>query len=83
MEILHFKDLGDTESVITNAVVLVFGVSNLNSNVPPRGYLPSYKVVLQCILGNLQYFVIAEGQMHTHTDRQPQYNSFATVSRLN
>ena len=25
MEILHFKDLGDTESVITTAVVLVLG----------------------------------------------------------
>ena len=25
MEILHFKDLGDTESVVTNAVVLVLG----------------------------------------------------------
>ena len=27
MEILHLKDLGDTESVVTNAVVLVLGVS--------------------------------------------------------
>ena len=25
MEILHFEDLGDTESVVTNAVVLVLG----------------------------------------------------------
>ena len=25
MEILHFKGLGDTESVVTNAVVLVLG----------------------------------------------------------
>ena len=25
MEILHFKNLGDTESVFTNAVVLVLG----------------------------------------------------------
>ena len=25
MEILHFKDLGDTENVVTNAVVLVLG----------------------------------------------------------
>ena len=25
MEILHLKDLGDTESIITNAVILVLG----------------------------------------------------------
>ena len=35
MEILHLKDLGDTESIVTNAVVLVLGVSNFNGNVPP------------------------------------------------
>ena len=34
MELLHFEDLGDTESVVTNAVVLVLGVSNFNGNVP-------------------------------------------------
>ena len=34
MEILHFKDLVDTASVVTNAVVLVLGVSNFNTNVP-------------------------------------------------
>ena len=51
MEILRFKELGVKESVVTNAVVLVFGVSNVNGNVPQGGggYLPSYKVVLQCI----------------------------------
>ena len=37
MEILRFKELGDKESVVTNAVVLVFGVSNVNGNVPPGG----------------------------------------------
>ena len=36
MERLHFKDLGDTESVVTNAVVLVFGeCQNFNGNVTP------------------------------------------------
>ena len=34
MELSHFKDMGDTESVVTNAVVLVLGVSNFNGNVP-------------------------------------------------
>ena len=35
MEILHFEDLGDTESVATNAVVLVLG--DFNDNVPQGG----------------------------------------------
>ena len=61
MEILHLKDLGDPKSIITNAVVLMLGVSNFNSNVPQG--------------------VIADG--HTHTHRQPQYNSFAAASQLN
>ena len=49
MEILHLKDLVDTESVVTNAVVLVLRESNFNGNVPPGGIYPRiYKVVLQC-----------------------------------
>ena len=32
MEILHLKDLGDTTSVVMNAVVLVLG--DFNTNVP-------------------------------------------------
>ena len=48
MEILHLKDLGDTASVITNAVVLVLGVLGVSFQYQHTsgGYLPSYKVVL-------------------------------------
>ena len=49
MEILHFVDLGDTVSVVTNAVVLVLGECQISMATYLRGYLPSYKVVLQCI----------------------------------
>ena len=50
MEILHLKYLWDTESVVTNAVVLVFGVSNFNSNVPQGGIYPH--IMLYCnVLG--------------------------------
>ena len=48
------------------------------------GYLPSYKVVLQCI-GNLQCYAIlisSRTDIHTQTNIHPQYNSFATASRL-
>ena len=48
MDILHFEDLGDTESVVTNAVVLVLGDGKISMATCLRGYLPPYKVVLQC-----------------------------------
>ena len=44
-----FEYLGDTESVVTNAVVLVLGERQISIATYLRGYLPSYKVVLQCI----------------------------------
>ena len=44
MEILRFKDLGDTVSVVTNAVVLVLGVSNFNTNIPPGDIYPPIKL---------------------------------------
>ena len=44
MEILHLEDLGDTERVITNAVVLVLGVSNFDGNVPQGGIYPHIKL---------------------------------------
>ena len=40
--LLHFKDLGDTESVITNAVVLVLGECQMSIATYLRVYLPSY-----------------------------------------
>ena len=46
MEILHLKDMGDTESVVTNAVVLVLGGYQMSMATYLRGY---HKVVLQCI----------------------------------
>ena len=47
MEILHLKDLGDTESVVTNAVVLVvLGGYQISMATYLRVY---HKVVLQCI----------------------------------
>ena len=52
ISIFFYIGRGDTPrggtTVVTNAVVLVLGVSNLNTNIP-GGYLPSDKVVLQCI----------------------------------
>ena len=45
MEILHFEDLGDTESVVMNEVVLVLGDCQVYMATCLRGYLPSYKVV--------------------------------------
>ena len=51
MEILNFKDWGDTESVITNAVVLVLGECQISIAVYLSGSTLMYKVVLQCILG--------------------------------
>ena len=45
MEILHFENLGETESVVTNAVVLMLGVSNFNGNVPHGGI---YRIQLYC-----------------------------------
>ena len=102
MDVLHFKDLRDTESVVTNSVVLVLGECQISIATYIRGwgggvYLPSYKVVLQCI-GNWQCSATLKSSRtharthryrqtdrhtHTHTYRQPQYNSFATASRLN
>ena len=53
MEILHFKDLGDTESVVTDAVVLVLGERQISIATylggEGGGYIASYIVVLQCI----------------------------------
>ena len=49
MEILHLKDLGDTESVVTNAVVLDLGECQISMATSSGGYLHSYKVGLQLI----------------------------------
>ena len=46
MDILHFEDLGDTESAVTNAVVPVLGECQMSMATYLRGYLPSYKVAL-------------------------------------
>ena len=54
MEILHFKDLGDTASVVTNAVVLVLGECQIS--IPTN------------LWEICHYEVIADG--HTQTDRQ-------------
>ena len=45
MEILHLKDLGNTENV-----VLVLGECHTSIATYLMGYLLSYKVVLQCIV---------------------------------
>ena len=49
MVISHFKDLGATEGVVTNAVVLGLGECQISLATYLRAYLPSYIVVLQCI----------------------------------
>ena len=55
MKILHFEDLADTESVVTNSGVLVLWECQVSIATYLRGYLPSYKVVLQCN-GNWQCY---------------------------
>ena len=44
MQILHFKDLGDTANVVTNAVVLVLGECQMPIPTYLWGYLPSNKL---------------------------------------
>ena len=67
MEILHFEDLGDTESVVRNAVVLVRGECPLSMATYLRGIADGH----------------TDTHTHTHTYTEPQYNSFANASRLN
>ena len=80
----YFKDLGDTESVVTNAFVLVLGECQTeNGNVPKRWGVIT--LIYSCVamyweLTMLCHFkIIADRQ----TDTQPHYNSFATASRFN
>ena len=47
MKILHLKNIGNTKNIVTNAVVIILKKSQIS--VVPQRYLPSYKVVLQCI----------------------------------
>ena len=45
MEILHFKDLWDTESVVMNAIVLMLGECQISmANVPQGGIYPHVKL---------------------------------------
>ena len=77
MEILHFKDLGATESVVTNTVVLVLGEWQISMAMYLRGYLPSYKIALHCI-GKLQcYATLKSSRTDTQTDRHT--NSINTI----
>ena len=46
----NFRAIGNTKSVMTNAVVLVLGECHILVARYLRGYLPSYKFGLQCIL---------------------------------
>ena len=55
IEILHLQTLRNTKSVITNAVVLVIGECHILVARYLRGYLPSYKFGLQCILNSQCY----------------------------
>ena len=91
MEILHFEDLGDTENVVTNTVVLVSGKCHIQWQRTSGGYRPSCKVVLQYI-GNWQCYATLKSSRtdrHTYTqtdrqtDRHPQYNCFATAQLIN
>ena len=65
--VLHLKDLGDTESVIMNAVVLVLGECQIPMATYLRGHLPSYRcITMHWELTMLcHYKVITDG--HTHT----------------
>ena len=70
MEILHienFKDLGDTASVVTNAVILVFGVSNFNTNVPLGDIYPHIKLYYD-VLGIYNVMPL-QSHTQTHTDK--------------
>ena len=74
-EILHLTDLGYTESVIMNAVVLVLGEFKIQWQRTSGGYLPSNKVSLQCI-GNWQCYAILQ---LSRTDRHRQTNSLNAI----
>ena len=84
MVMSHFKDLGDTESVVMNAVALVLGECQISIATYTREYLPlpSYKVLkLYCnALGIYNYLPLLSqcGRIdrHTHT------NSFNTIQLL-
>ena len=59
MEILHLKDLGDTESVVTNAVLLVLGERQISIATYLRGYLPSVAnfSALACLVALISAFI--------------------------
>ena len=91
MEILLFEDLGDTESVVTNAVVLVLADCQISmatclsgAGGGGGGIYPHIK--LSCnVLGidNVMSRESHRGRTDTQTDRRPHYNSFASASRRN
>ena len=76
MEILHCKDLGATESVVTNAVVLVLGECQIPIatylRVGGGGIYPHIKLYFNMFnvlrIDNAMFIVIADGQTETHTD---------------
>ena len=70
MEILHFKDLGDTAIVITNAIVLVLRECQISIPTYIWGYIyPPIKFIsMYWELTMLCHFkVIADGHTHTRT----------------
>ena len=72
MEILHFKDLGDTVSVVTNAVVLVLRECQMSIVTYLMGVSTLIKscIVMYWELTMLCHFkVIADIQTHTQTHR--------------
>ena len=86
MEILHLTGLEDTECrLAANAVMLVLGECHISIATTSGGIYPQQRCMAMCseltMLCNLE--VIADGHRDSQTHRQPQYNSFATASRLN
>ena len=75
----HWQFLGDTERRLAEKKLCWECQISIATYL--RGYLPSYQVALQCIWN--WHATLKSLRTDTHTDRQPQYNSFVTDSRLN
>ena len=70
MEILHFKDLGDTASVVTNAVILVLGeCHNFNTNGRLGDIYPPIKLYCNVLgIDNVMPSHRERTLAHRHTD---------------
>ena len=75
-----FQRFGDTAIVVANAVILVFGESNFNTNVPLGDIYPPIKLYCNALgIANVMHFkVIAD----VHTHRQTNERNFAKCWKI-